>query len=77
MPRFFLNSIDPDSRFLILTGENAAHANELPMVHYTVIRAALAQMGVGGDDSWGARVHDEYLLPKDKRLKFTFCFKGI
>ncbi|MCI5953987.1 MAG: DUF4981 domain-containing protein [Lachnospiraceae bacterium] len=57
--------------------ENAAHANELPMVHYTVIRAALAQMGVGGDDSWGARVHDEYLLPKDKRLKFTFCFKGI
>ena len=29
MPRFFLNSIDPDSRFLILTGENAAHARVL------------------------------------------------
>ena len=29
MPRFFLNSIDPDSRFLILTGENAAHAKVL------------------------------------------------
>lgn len=57
--------------------ENAAHANELPRVHYTVIRAALAQMGVGGDDSWGAKVHEEYLLPADKRLEFTFCFKGI
>lgn len=57
--------------------ENAAHAHELPQVHYTVIRAALAQMGVGGDDSWGARVHEEYLLPTDRELEFTFCFKGI
>ncbi len=57
--------------------ENAAHAYELPQVHYTVVRAALAQMGVGGDDSWGAKVHEEYLLPKDRELEFTFCFKGI
>lgn len=57
--------------------ENAAHANELPQIHYTVIRAALGQMGVGGDDSWGAKVHDEYLLSADRRLEFTFCFKGI
>lgn len=57
--------------------ENAAHAHELPRIHYTVIRAALAQMGVGGDDSWGARVHEEYLLPTDRELEFTFCFKGI
>lgn len=57
--------------------ENAAHAYELPEVHYTVIRAALAQMGVGGDDSWGSRVHEEYLLLTDRKLEFTFCFKGI
>lgn len=57
--------------------ENAAHAHELPQIHYTVIRAALGQMGIGGDDTWGARVHEEYLLPKDKKLEFTFCFKGI
>lgn len=57
--------------------ENAAHPNELPPVHYTVIRAALGQMGVGGDDSWGARVHEEYLLPTDRELKFSFWFKGI
>lgn len=57
--------------------ENAAHAHELPAVHYTVIRAALAQMGVGGDDSWWARVHDEYLIPVDRKLTFTFRMKGI
>ena len=57
--------------------ENAAHAYELPEVHYTVIRASLAQMGVGGDDSWWSRVHDEYLLPGDRRLEFRFVFKGI
>jgi len=57
--------------------ENAAHAHELPQVHYTVVRAALGQMGVGGDDSWYSRVHDEYLLPADQTLEFTFWFKGI
>lgn len=57
--------------------ENAAHAYELPPIHYTVVRAALAQMGIGGDDSWGARVHDEYLLPTEGKLEFKFCFKGI
>lgn len=57
--------------------ENASHPNELPPVHYTVIRAALGQMGVGGDDSWGSKVHEEYLLSVDKRLEFCFWFKGI
>ena len=31
--------------------ENAAHVYELPQVHHTIVRVALAQMGVGGDDS--------------------------
>lgn len=57
--------------------ENAAHQYELPQVHYTVVRVALAQMGVGGDDSWGAWVHPEYHIDVTKPLEFTFCFKGI
>ncbi len=57
--------------------ENAAHAYELPPVHYTVVRAALGQMGLGGDDSWGARPHEEYRLRADQPLDFTFCFRGI
>ena len=57
--------------------ENAAHDYELPAVHYTVVRVALQQMGVGGDNSWGAQTHPEYLLPKNRDLTFTFRFKGI
>ena len=57
--------------------ENALHEHELPPVHYTVVRAALQQMGVGGDDSWGSETHPEYLLPAGQPLSFRFCFRGI
>ena len=57
--------------------EHADHPYELPPVHFTVVRAALAQMGVAGDDSWGARTHPEYLLDSTKPLEFTFTFRGI
>ena len=57
--------------------ENARHDFELPQVHYTVIRVSKQQMGIGGDDSWGAKTHDEYLLNTKENLKFTFGFKGI
>ena len=57
--------------------ENATHPNELPPIHYTYVRADLAQMGIAGDDSWGARVHPEHLIDVSKKMKFEFMFKGI
>ena len=57
--------------------ENAMHPYELPEVHYTVVRVAKDQMGIGGDDSWGARTHEEYLLKTDKKKEFSFVFKGL
>jgi len=57
--------------------ENAAHHFELPPVHYTVVRVAKKQMGVGGDDSWGSHTHPEYLLDASEKMEFTFCFRGI
>ena len=35
------------------------------------------QMGVGGDDSWGANVHPEYIPDVTKPVEFTFTFRGI
>lgn len=52
--------------------EQAAHAYELPKAHYTVVTVARQQMGVGGDDSWGAPVHPEYRIAADQRLEFGF-----
>ena len=57
--------------------ENADHQNELPRKLYTVVRAAKMQMGVGGDDSWGARTHDEYLIDVSGKLSFTFSFEPV
>ena len=57
--------------------ECAAHPDELPPVHYTVIRAAMKQMGIAGDDSWGAPTHEEYLIDVSEKLEFEFSFCGI
>jgi beta-galactosidase len=57
--------------------EHAAHHYELPPVYYTVVTVAGRQMGVGGDDSWGAPVHDEYLMPSDGELEFEFVIRGL
>ncbi|MFS0723937.1 glycoside hydrolase family 2 TIM barrel-domain containing protein [Paenibacillus sp. 1P07SE] len=52
--------------------ENAQHHYELPEIHYSVITVAGRQMGVGGDDSWGAPVHEPYQIPSDGELAFRF-----
>lgn len=57
--------------------ENAMHPYELPEIHYTVVRAVKAQMGVGGDDSWGSYTHPEYLLDTNEKMEFSFVFKGL
>ncbi len=57
--------------------ENARHPYELPPVHYTVVRVAGGQLGVGGDDSWGAPVHPEYHLDVSGKVEFSFMFRGI
>ena len=56
--------------------ESAAHPHELPAVHYTVVRASQMQMGLGGDDSWGAMPRPEFLLPGEE-MTFRFRFRGI
>ncbi|MWV46787.1 DUF4981 domain-containing protein [Paenibacillus sp. HJL G12] len=56
--------------------EHARHRFELPPVHYTVVTVAGRQMGVGGDDSWGAPVHEEYRIPSDRDMSFEFWIQA-
>ncbi len=56
------------SPYTALELENANHLYELPNVHYTVVTIAAGQMGVGGDDSWGAPVHKEHLLSQESKV---------
>ena len=57
--------------------ENADHHFDLPDIHYTYVRVGLAQMGVGGDDSWGARTLPQYMINNKRTLKLKFSFKGV
>ena len=43
--------------------EKAEHTNELPRRKTITVNLDYKQMGVGGDNSWGARTHPEYTLP--------------
>ncbi len=43
--------------------ERARHINELPPRDTITVNLDYKQMGVGGDDGWGARPHPEYSLP--------------
>ena len=52
--------------------EAADHWFDLPDSEYSWVKLLAAQMGVGGDDSWGAPVHDAYLLPSSKPYELNF-----
>lgn len=56
--------------------DNARHRAKLPPIHHTVLRPALMRRGAGGDQSWGAMTHPEFLLPTGE-LTFTFGFQGV
>ncbi|PLS31327.1 beta-galactosidase [Bifidobacterium margollesii] len=61
----FCASLLPYSTLML---EEARHQNELPQPRHTFLRLLAAQMGVGGDDSWGAPVHEQFLLDAAKPL---------
>ena len=52
--------------------ERATHINDLPHRDFVTVNLDYKQMGVGGDDSWGARPHPEYTLPAKP---YTYRFR--
>ncbi len=54
----------------------ASHPTELCSPHYTYIRVG-KQMGIAGDDTWGAKTHPEFMLDNSKPMQIKFAFRGI
>lgn len=52
--------------------EEAYHKEELPRPTYTFVKIMGRQMGIGGDDSWGAQVHEQYRIYGENPLDFQF-----
>lgn len=55
----------------------ALHKEELPNPYYTYITVSGRKMGVGGDNSWGARPHDEYLISGEEEHEFSFMISPL
>jgi len=49
------------------------HPSDMEKQKFIDLNIDYRQMGVGGDDSWGAKTHPEYRLPaKDYSYSFRF-----
>jgi len=63
-----LQMLDP------LTRANYKHTVDIEQLPETYLHIDMKQMGVGGDNSWGARPHEPYQIPA-KEYKFSFTIK--
>jgi beta-galactosidase len=56
--------------------EENTHAYQVPRRDFTTVNLDHQQMGVGGDNSWGARPLKEYLL-SPKPYSYSFCLTPL
>ena len=54
----------------------AKHPNEFPERDSITLNVDYQQMGVGGDNSWGARPHPQYTLPA-KEYSYAFVLRSV
>nr|BFD86607.1 glycoside hydrolase family 2 TIM barrel-domain containing protein [Streptomyces sp. Xyl84] len=55
----------------------ARHDYQLTPREEVVLRLNHRQMGVGGDNSWGAHTHDEYKLLADRDYRYTYRLRPL
>ncbi|MFC4808685.1 glycoside hydrolase family 2 TIM barrel-domain containing protein [Paenibacillus sp. GCM10023250] len=72
-PQFELNALPYTPQEL----EAHDHVYKLPASGKTVVRINHKQSGVGGDDSWGAKTHPEFVLHANRTYAFRFTLQGI
>ena len=56
--------------------QGGKHLNDLEKKPFVDLNIDYRQMGVGGDDSWGARTHAEYTLPA-KEYTYMFSMEPV
>ena len=58
------------------TGKHQRHVSDVVRKDLVTWNIDLRQMGVGGDNSWGAFPHEQYLIPATK-MNFSFRLKFV
>jgi beta-galactosidase len=72
MPTIEFNALQYTPWELDSKGEDKKHPFDLVKNSSTVLRLNYHQMGLGGDDSWGARPHPEFTLFSNKIYTYQF-----
>jgi beta-galactosidase len=57
--------------------EENDHPYKLPQSDKVMVRVNHKQMGVGGDDTWGSKTHEEFTLYANKTYTYSYIIKGI
>ena len=57
--------------------ENSTHDYQLPKRDTITVNLDWKQMGVGGDNSWGAKPHEQYRYYPDKDYGYRFRIKPV
>ncbi|MCA1614301.1 MAG: DUF4981 domain-containing protein [Acidobacteria bacterium] len=57
--------------------ERAKHSAEIRPSKEITVNLDHRQMGVGGDDSWGAQPHPQYRLPPDRSYQYRFRLEPV
>ncbi len=58
------------------TGKHQRHVSDVVRKDLVTWNIDLRQMGVGGDNSWGAFPHEQYLIPATK-MNFSFRLEFV
>lgn len=56
---------------------NALHSYMLPEGQDITLRINMRQMGLGGDNSWGAKPLTKYLNSSDQNYQYTYTLKPV
>jgi beta-galactosidase len=70
----FIASVLPYTAYEL---DNAEHSTLLPLYKCNVVTLNGYKAGVGGDDSWGAQIHEEYKGKANNGLESIFYIKFI
>ena len=73
-PLLSVNALHYSSEDLTSDDRNGpGHLYEIEKRDDIYLNLDYRQMGVGGDNSWGARTHTEFTLPGTEKYSYSFC----
>jgi beta-galactosidase len=74
MPLLEFSALPYTVEDLTLESRGSKHPTDISKRDFVAVNLDYKQMGVGGDDSWGAKPHPQYLLPaKNYSWKIRLC----